>query len=146
MSMEDKEVITAIEEVHDYKPEGRYSRTYDGFKVSTNKQEILLLISNYQSCCEDWGYMTLTDDPTSYVGSELRDVAIVDLDYKTTKLGKMIDEDHGRYSGLDEGSAVFINLETNNGTLQFTLYNAHNGYYGHEVGIVSNQLSMETTV
>lgn len=38
---------------------------------------------------------------------------------------------------LDAGSAMFINVETTNGLLQFVAYNEHNGYYGHEVKLVS---------
>lgn len=32
---------------------------------------------------------------------------------------------------------MFINVETTNGLLQFVAYNEHNGYYGHEVKLVS---------
>jgi hypothetical protein len=38
---------------------------------------------------------------------------------------------------LDAGSAMFINVETTKGLLQFVAYNEHNGYYGHEVKLVS---------
>ena len=38
---------------------------------------------------------------------------------------------------LDAGSAMFINVETTRGLLQFAAYNEHNGYYGHEVKLVS---------
>ena len=38
---------------------------------------------------------------------------------------------------LDAGSAMFINVETTKGLLQFAAYNEHNGYYGHGVKLVS---------
>lgn len=38
---------------------------------------------------------------------------------------------------LDAGSAMFINVETTKGLLQFVAYNEHNGYYGHDVLLVS---------
>ena len=38
---------------------------------------------------------------------------------------------------LDAGSAMFINVETTRGLLQFAAYNEHNGYYGHDVLLVS---------
>lgn len=38
---------------------------------------------------------------------------------------------------LDAGSAMFINVETTKGLLQFVAYNEHNGYYEHEVKLVS---------
>lgn len=34
-------------------------------------------------------------------------------------------------------SAMFINVETTRGLLQFAAYNEHNGYYGHDVLLVS---------
>ena len=36
---------------------------------------------------------------------------------------------------------MFVNFETSSGTFQLTCYNSHNGYYGHDVTVVSNQLS-----
>lgn len=47
---------------------------------------------------------------------------------------------------IEEGDFVFINLETNKGTLQFVLYNSHNGYYGHCSSITSTQLTLEKTL
>ena len=44
---------------------------------------------------------------------------------------------------LDSGGAMFVNLETSEGLLQFVAYNAHNGYYGHEAVLVSKQLNHE---
>lgn len=41
--------------------------------------------------------------------------------------------------GLYEGEAMFINFETSKGTLQFTLYNSHNGYYGHTAKVISKR-------
>lgn len=38
---------------------------------------------------------------------------------------------------LDAVSAMFINVETTKGLLQFVAYNEHNGYYVHEVKLVS---------
>lgn len=34
----------------------------DGYAIITNKQTIKLLISNSQSCCEEWGYFMSDDD------------------------------------------------------------------------------------
>lgn len=44
---------------------------------------------------------------------------------------------------LDCGGAMFVNLETSEGLLQFAAYNSHNGYYGHEAVLISKQLNYE---
>ena len=48
------------------------------------------------------------------------------------------------YSILDKEEVMFINIETSKGTLQFAVYNCHNGYYGHAVKVISEQLNVET--
>ena len=40
-----------------------------------------------------------------------------------------------------EGGVMFVNFETTKGTLQFTAYNEHNGYYGHEALVVSDNFN-----
>jgi hypothetical protein len=47
------------------------------------------------------------------------------------------------FSYDDEDNAMFVNVETDRGTLQFVLYNSHNGYYGHKARVVSEQLKRE---
>jgi hypothetical protein len=41
---------------------------------------------------------------------------------------------------------MFVNLETDKDTLQLTVYNSHNGYYGHSAFIRSNQINKEITL
>lgn len=52
------EIIEKIEEVEDIPDQFKeYSWCKgDGYKITTNKQEIYILIDNDQSCCESWGY------------------------------------------------------------------------------------------
>ncbi len=38
-------------------------------------------------------------------------------------------------------SCMFVDLITNRGVLQFTAYNNHNGYYGHDAKVISTQLN-----
>jgi tRNA(Ile2) C34 agmatinyltransferase TiaS len=45
-----------------------------------------------------------------------------------------------------EGGVMFVNIETNEGTLQFVAYNEHNGYYGHIAKVQSMQLSHEVVL
>jgi hypothetical protein len=126
------EKIKSIKEINDYK-EG-YS-VYSGYVITTNKQIITLLISNQQSCCENWGYFLSEDDVDEFIGAILKDVTLTDTVLNTKYLPDYMDED---------GGIIFVNLETNKGTLQFTAYNSHNGYYGHEAKVKSIQLSHET--
>lgn len=106
----------------------RINNAEGGYIVNTEKHRIQLLIENTQSCCENWGYMTSEDNPSDFVGAQFIDLKIVDDSHK------VIDFDDWEY--LDEGKAVFINMETDKGVLQFVLYNSHNGYYGHDCRIV----------
>ena len=41
---------------------------------------------------------------------------------------------------------MFVNLETNKGTLQFVAYNEHSGYYGHEAKVQCTQLMHSETL
>ena len=43
--------------------------------------------------------------------------------------------------GLEDGGVVFVNFDTSAGLFQLVAYNQHNGYYGHEVLVVSNELN-----
>jgi hypothetical protein len=105
---------------------------YDGYAVATTEQTIYVLIDNGQSCCESFGYLASADDLAAFVGAELREIAIVDTALNTHLVEQLPD--------LDEGGVVFVNFVTDRGVLQLACYNAHNGYYGHEVHILSRQI------
>jgi len=131
------EVIKKIEEVENYDyGDPHYSR-FDGFKITTDKQEILLMISNDQSCCEDWGYFMSEDNIYSFIGSSLLDIQIVDTSLNQKEFDKKFEH------GLDCGDVMFVNLNTDKGTLQFTAYNRQNGFYGHTAIVKSNSLNRE---
>ena len=101
-----------------------------GFNIITDEQTIFVGISNDQSCCENWGYLMSEDDLDDFKGAELKAIEIVD-----EALNKATMKD------MYEGGAMFVNFETDKGTLQFVAYNEHNGYYSHEAVIVSKQLN-----
>lgn len=111
---------------------------YDGYQVVTDLQTIQIGISNVQYCCESFGCIITNDDVSEFIGAELKSVAIVDnaLNYK--KIEKL--------GFIGYGSAMFINLETSEGLLQFVAYNAHNGYYGHDAVLISTQLTTEQLI
>lgn len=110
-----------------------------GVEIHTNKQIIQILIGNGSSCCEQWGFLTTEDKLLDYVGARILSISLVDMDYNQHPLfAKMSCDNFG------ELWACFVDVETSVGKLQFALYNSHNGYYGHNVKIISNQLTHHT--
>lgn len=116
--------ILEIKEVKNFKNDENAYGGYDGYKIKTETQDILIVISNYQSCCEDWGYITSNDNFEYFVGSELVKVEVVDSNMAVVDLDKNFS--YG-------GDAIFVNVTTSLGVIQFVMYNEHNGYYGHDV-------------
>lgn len=117
-----------------------YFADFEGFVINTNKQTIKVGIESGQSCCENYGTLSTSDDLQDFVGAELKAIVRVDDLYNATEISKE------QIEYLDEGGAVFINFETSKGIFQLTAYNGHNGYYGHEAVVVSNQLNIEETL
>ena len=126
-----KEKIIRIEE-RTFKLDRSDYTTFDGFFIITDKQTIKMGIDNQQDCCEDWGHFMTNDDTNEFIGANLRSIDIVDDCLVKEKAPEMY-----------EGGVMFVNFETDKGTLQYTAYNDHNGYYSHEAVIVSNQLTKE---
>ncbi len=128
------EKILRIEETN-FKTESRSWGSYVGFQIITDTQTIKIGISDGQSCCESYGCLITNDDIKKFIGSELKYLAIVDEALNHKKIEEL--------EYLDCGGAMFVNLETSNGLLQFVAYNAHNGYYGHDAVLISKQLNYE---
>lgn len=127
------EKILTIKE-HKFKsPSDGYSMA--GYQIVTDKQIILLGISEWQGCCENWGYFLTNDDTAEFIGATLLSVDLVDDCLRKNTAPDIYD-----------GDVMFVNLETDRGTLQFTAYNEHNGYYGHTALVVSEQLDYETVL
>jgi tRNA(Ile2) C34 agmatinyltransferase TiaS len=118
--------ILSIKEVDDVKYNEDSWSGFDGYEVQTDKTNIKVLISNGQSCCENWGYLTTNDDLQEFIEANINKIDVVD-----TALKKM---DALEY--MDEGSIMFVNFETDKGTLQLAAYNSHNGYYGHTARLI----------
>lgn len=106
---------------------------YEGYIVTTNRRRIKLGISTGQSCCERTGYFSSIENPLEFVGQRLMSVEVVD-----TLLNK---EQIEEVSYLDAGGVMFVNFNTDCDTLQFTVYNSHNGYYGHAAVVEVEQCS-----
>ncbi|MEO6282167.1 MAG: hypothetical protein ABIN80_22950 [Dyadobacter sp.] len=111
---------------------------YEGFVIVTTEQQIKIGIQDGQYYCEKWGYLITNDNTMEFIGSELISIAVVDQALNK----KYIEE----IESLDAGGAMFVNLETTAGLLQFVAYNAHNGYYGHDAVLISKQLNHSETL
>lgn len=128
------EQILRIEKVN-LKKDPNGWEIFEGYQILTNQQTIRIGISDVQCCCEDFGCIITNDDITDFLKSNLKSITIVDqaLDHKKI--------DQLEY--LDSGGAMFVNLETSQGLLQFVAYNSHNRYYGHDAVLISKQLNKE---
>lgn len=125
------EKIISIEEIYNFKT--AYSHAYfDGYKIKTSDNTYFLLIENGRYCCEHWGYFSSNDDIKYFIGSNLKEVKLFDTALNAKKI---TDID----CWMNENDCMFVNFETNKGTLQFAVYNNHNGYYGHEVLLLKNE-------
>ncbi len=123
-----REKILAIEEVFDVKVDGDDYPTFDGFYIKTTEQTVKLLIENGRNCCEETGYLLSHDNLEDFIGSEISWIRVTGEQLVEKKLPV-------------DSQVLFVNLETDKGTLQFTVYNDHNGHYGHRVCIFSEQLT-----
>jgi hypothetical protein len=128
------EKILRIEETN-FKKKERNWKGYDGYQIITDQQTIQIGISDGQSCCENFGCIITNDETKEFIGSELLGISITDTALNNKKIEEL--------EYLDCGGAMFVNLETSEGLLQFVAYNSHNGYYGHEAVLVSKQLNCE---
>lgn len=115
---------------------GKYS-DYEGYLIETNKQVIKFGIQNHQSCCENWGYFSSEDGFEEFIGADLLDIETVDT---VLKIEKLESED------VNVEDCMFVNFKTSNGLLQFAVYNSHNGYYGHVVKLISEQLTLDASL
>lgn len=112
----------------------------DGYKVETDNHTFCILIDNYQSCCECWGYMSSEDDFKQFIDSELIEVKLTDNALNQTLVDKS-----GYYE--DEGGIQFVDFVTSEGTFQLAVYNGHNGYYGHGILVAKdNEILLNETL
>ena len=109
--------------------------TMDGFEITTDKQVIRMGISDEQQCCESTGFFMSEDNLDEFIGAELLSVETVD-DCLVPKL----------MENFYEGGTMFVNFKTSKGTLQFTAYNSHNGYYSHCAVVESAQIEINDSL
>ena len=105
-----------------------WDEDYEGYIIKTEDKDYKVLITNGQSCCESFGYIQSEDDLTEFIGAELlsvqtTDVALVKVD---------VEYDYA-------GDIMFVDFNTSKGTFQLSVYNYHNGYYGHGIIITTDE-------
>lgn len=126
--------IICIEPVYDFAAPPGMTPDHcpmDGYSVQTDQHQFLVLIENEQSCCESFGIITSEDDHTPFIGSELREVLLTDRALNQKRV-----EDSGYYE--DDGGIQFVDFRTSRGVFQLSVYNAHNGYYGHRILVLKD--------
>lgn len=131
--------IVKIEEVNNVNfNDNRYSN-YDGFKIETEDEEIYFVIDNSQQCCENWGtYLYTPEDLREYVGADY-------LGYDESSCSEIENGLKSEYVESDE--ICFLNIHTSKGTIDFAVYNSHNGYYAHAVVLkITNKKTGETSM
>lgn len=114
--------ILNIEEVCDFKIDNS-DQIHEGIKIETETERILFLIDSYRQCCENFGkYLSTPEDLKEYIGAEY-------LGYSNdSKELPIVEEVFG-----EKFETMFLNIHTSKGTIDFAVYNRHNGYYSHAV-------------
>lgn len=142
MNSQEHRTPEEIVEIHDLEDKEGWTQRA-GYEVVTTQQRIRLLIDNSGQCCENWGWFWCNDNPQDFIGAQLRSIGLTDA---------ALNEAHLKANSLDpsdkyfEGGIMFVNLETDRGTLQFVAYNQHNGYYAHTATVESAQLKHEESL
>ena len=105
----------------------------DGYKVTTTKHTYYVLIDNFQQCCEHFGYFVSEDDPNQFVGANLLEIRLTDTALNNKKL-----EEYG--INYEYAMIQFVDFVTDKGVFQIAVYNEHNGYYGHDIVILKDNV------
>ena len=112
-------------------------KNFSGYLIKTTKQNIKLLMETTQQCCENAGYFISQENFDEFIDAEVYNVKLTDDCLNEAMLKQHDINPSDKYF---RGGLMFVNLETSAGTLQFTAYNEHNGYYGHDAKVISSQL------
>lgn len=130
------ETIIRIEDLSVTEGQGAGSCLREGYRVVTTEQAIDLLIDADSKCCERFGYLWTNERPADFIGAVLLDVR---TDGESLDGERAIDEDYCDPNPEDR-MAMFVDLVTDRGVLQFVAYNEQNGCYCHMASVRSRQL------
>lgn len=131
--------ITRINEVYDVKPGKEIFHeftTFDGYEILLDDaSKISLLVEGIQICYENWGYLWTSDNLNEFIGAEYVGTEVVNGDLSKRAVVE------GHIPAEEE--AMFVNVLTNVGPLQFAAYNVHNGFYRHAVLVVRTKTEVQ---
>lgn len=121
-------VIQSIEEGTIKADSSGYEQYHEGLIIETDKGDIKLVIATGQCCCEQWGslFFETPDDISQFVGAEI--LQIEDISIKREKY---------------INNETQLRITTDEGVIQYAIYNEHNGYYSH--GTILQVFDYETT-
>lgn len=93
-----------------------WEESYEGLIIETNKGPIKLVITDSQSCCEQFGslFFETPDDVSQFIGAEILKIEDINI-----KRDEYIDNE------------TQLRIVTDEGVIQYAIYNEHNGYYSH---------------
>ncbi len=121
------ESIIAIDYVNNHEHD---DDVFEGYVITTTKQQIYTLISSGRSCCEDFGCAFLKPHDTS----------IIDAEVLSVKWGRHYDEslevvnaDKLMCPLNNSHKNAVVEILTSVGMVQLVAFNEHNGYYPHNV-------------
>jgi len=114
--------ITHIDPNYFEKVDGQY---LDGLYIKTDKGEIKILISDEQCCCENAGclFLETPDDFEKVLGKQLLKVQEIEI--------SNYDDFFEKTGTSQEVNETQIKITYLGGSIQFAIYNDHNGYYAH---------------
>lgn len=126
-----KDEIVSIEEF--------VNKNREGFKITTTNHIFEISIDAGYQCCEDYGYMVTECDIRDFIGSDIKSVeCVVGSDYAKRLI------EFANSKEIEVESCCFLIFETSHGTLDFAIYNMHNGFYEHRIYITKTLIGNET--
>ena len=137
------EKIKEIKEIEFSQPDDK-DMILDGYTIVTTEQIIKIGIDSAGQCCEYSGYFCSEDNIEDFIGSEIKHIYLTDESLNSEKFPEYIKDKMSNIEYRYNTVAIFVNIFTSSGTLQFTVYNDHNGHYGHKIIIISEDLVYKT--
>jgi len=104
---------------------------YSGIVIVTDKQHMNFKISNYTSCCEDYGITVLINERERVI-NDSKDID----DFKDDLIGQKVLCVKHYHDGVrdfrDAGDEANFEIKTTDKEIIISLWNEHNGYYPHD--------------
>lgn len=138
-----KRTVVAIDSNAAIKAPNEYGETVDGVRIIlSDGSTIEFGIEMGQSCCEHYDFLSSPDDASEFIGAEF--LGLVERDTWPDTIP--IDSGIQSYSNpavvdCDSGGFQAIDVNTSKGTMQFVVYNAHNGYYSHATVLIGEGIN-----